>query len=88
MCFPTANILVSNCCALHYFVMSRYELQRGVSTTSSQLDETEQPDTTALEDGDNLSHKEVGCSVNSSRTTGHSLFADFTLPWDCPDLHK
>ena len=41
---------------------SRYELQRGVSTTSSQLDETEQPSvgTTDLEDGD-VSPKEVGC---------------------------
>ena len=56
--------------AMHYCdlcVTSRYELQRGVSTTSSQLDETEQPSvgTTDLEDGD-MSHKEVGCLANSS----------------------
>ena len=70
----------------HKIVMSRYELQRGVSTTSSQLDETEQPDTTALEDGDDLSHKEVKCSIQY--TTDHSLFTDFTLPWDYPDSHK
>ena len=55
---------------MHYCdlcVTSRYELQRGVSTTSSQLDETEQPSvgTTDLEDGD-MSHKEVGCLANSS----------------------
>lgn len=54
-------------------VMSRYELQRGVSTTSSQLDETEQPDTTALEDGDDLSHKEVKCSSSIQQTTPYLL---------------
>ena len=64
-----------------------------MSTTSSQLDETEQPSvgTTDLEDGD-MSPKEVGCLANSSPAFLSYIIKGFDFlsrhkVWFCDWLH-